>query len=638
MLTSIRERAQGWIAWLIIGLIILVFAVWGIESFFTPNPNVPVLTVGDTDVGLREFQAALQQQRDRLRSILGGDPEQAGYTEERVRQQVIDDFIERIVLANTARELGMRIGDVTLAAQINGFDAFRVGGRFSKDRYEQVLRNQGMTPTGFEQKMRGSLLLQQVYTGFAETAFLTPKQLDERLRLTGQTRDLAYVIMPAANFLEKVVVSEDELQSYFKEHADSYQVPEQVSIAYVELSAQALAPQVTVADKDLQAFYEENRANYHKDERRRVSHILVTLDEKADAATVAAAEAKVADLRRQIVAGASFEGIAHAQSQDPGSAAQGGDLGFFGRGAMVKPFEEAAFTMKEGDLSAPVRSSFGYHLIKLTGIQPAHDESFDEAKAVVTQEYRRTQAEKQFFDRSDSLANLAYEHPDSLDPLATQLKLKVQTAGPFPRSGGAGTGIVAEPKVVAAAFGEDVLTRGNNSDPVELPGNRLVVLRVTDHQATRHQTLEEVRGAVTTAVRQEHAKVLVKAAGEGLLKDLTAGKDVALVLEQAKLAWKQSGLVKRDASGLPPEVVTAAFRLVRPTAQKSSYDGLVLPDGDFAIVAVKEVKEGDPATATKMARDDAQHQLIKAVGEQNFAALVADLKSKATIVVHRERF
>ena len=637
MLTSIRERAQGWIAWLIIGLIIFVFAVWGIESFFTPNPNVPVLTVGGTDVGLREFQAAYQQQREHLQSLLGRDPEQVGLTDERIKQQVVDDFIERIVLANAAQNAGMRIGDVTLAAQIDAFDAFQVNGRFSRDRYEQALRNQGMTPIGFEQKMRGTLLLQQLYTGVAETAFVTAKQVDEHLRLQGQTREVAYLVLPSANFLEKAVFSEEDLHSYYRAHEDTYQVPEQVTIAYVELSAQALSANVAVTEAGLQAYYDDNRASYHQGEQRRASHILITVDEKADAATVAAAQAKIADLRRQIVAGASFEDLARANSQDPGSATKGGDLGFFDRSAMVKPFADAAFSMKEGEIGEPIRTPFGFHLIKLTGITPAHDQTFAEARPAVEQGFRRAQAEKQFFDRSDTIANLAYEHPDSLDPLATQLGLKVQTAGPFPRTGGA-SGLIADPKIVAAAFGEDVLVRGNNSEPVELPGNRLIVLRVTDHKPIRHQTLDEVRDAVTTAVRQEHAQSLAKAAGETMAKDLRAGKDPALIAGSAKLSWQHPGWINRQATGLPSEVREKAFQLSQPAASAATYDGLVLANGDFAVVKVTGVKAGDLATVTATAREDARRQLAKTMGAQDFASFVADLRATTPTVAHPERF
>ncbi len=636
MLTSIRERAQGWIAWIIIGLIIFVFAVWGIESFFTPNPNVPVLTVGDTEVGLREFQAAYQEQRDHLRSVLGSEPERVGFSEERIKQQVVDNLIERIVLANTARSVDMRIGDATLAAQIDAFGAFQVNGHFSKDRYEQVLRNQGMTPAGFEQKMRGSLLLQQFYSGVTDTAFITPKRLDDYLRLEGQTRDLAYIVLPAAHFLEKAVVSDEEVQHYYGEHGDAYQTSEQVSIAYVELSAAALAPGIAVTDADLQTYYQENRANYRQAERRRASHLLITLDEKADAATVAAAEAKVADLRRQILGGAPFEEIARANSQDPGSASQGGDLGFFGRGAMVKPFEDAVFSMKEGEISEPVHSSFGIHLIKLTGIEPTHDQSFEEARAQVTQELRRTRAEKLFFDRSDPLANLAYEHPDSLDPTATQLGLTIQHAGPFARTGG--EGIAAESKVTASAFSEDVLARGNNSEPIELTGNRLVVLRVTNHQPIRRQSLEEVRGTITATLRQEKAQQMAKAEGEGFVKDLRAGTDPVLLSEKATFHWKRVGFVNRKASEPAHEVLSAAFQLSQPTDQKPVYEGLVLPNGDFAIMEVLGIKEGDPAAASATTREDARRQLIKADGEQAFTTLVKDLKAHTNTVVHPERF
>jgi len=636
MLTSIRERAQGWIAWIIIGLIIFVFAVWGIQSFFTPNPNVPVLNVGDTEVSLRDFQFAYQQQRDRLRSMLGNSMEQSGFTEERIKQQVVTDLVDRIVLTNMARDAGMRVGDPLLAAEINSVDTFQVNGQFSKDRYEQVLRNQGMVPTIFEQRTRATLLTRQLYAGLVDAAFVTPAQIDDHLRLEGQTRDVSSLTVPVARFLEGVTVSEDDLRRYYDEHEDLYQVPEQVTVAYLELSAEGLASHIEATDADLQALYEETRANYQREERRRASHILLTLDEKADPVTIAATQAKITDLRQQLIAGASFEALARTHSQDPGSAPQGGDLDFFSRGAMVKSFEDAAFSLKEGEISEPVRTPFGFHLIKLTSIEPTHAQTFAEARPAVLQEFRRAKAEKQFFDRSETLANLAYEHPDSLDPSATQLGLTVQTVGPFSRSGG--TGIATDPKVAAAAFGEDVLIRNNNSDPIELSGNRLVILRITDHKATHRQSLDEVRETITTAVRKKQAQAQAKILGETLLKDLRAGKDSAAVAEQAKLSWLHSGWLGRQAPNTPAELVTAAFRLPRPTEGKPSYGDIVLPEGEFAVIQVTGIKEGDPTTATTATRDEVRRQLSRAIGEQNFTALVTDLKAKTKVVVHSERF
>ncbi|CAK0775570.1 peptidyl-prolyl cis-trans isomerase D [Gammaproteobacteria bacterium] len=637
MLTSIRERAQGWIAWIIISLIIVVFAVWGIQNFFTADPNLPVLQVDDTEVGLREFQFAYQQQREHLRSVLGNSMDQSSFTDERIKQQVVNDLIERIVLTNAARDLGMRIGDALLATQINAIDAFQVNGHFSKDRYEQILRNQGMTPPNFEQRTRSTLVGQQFYSGVVNTAFLTPKQLDNHLRLEGQTRDINYLTIPASHFLDEVTISEDETRRYYDENQDSYQVPEQVTIAYLELTAETLASHIEATDEALQSLYEETRANYHQEERRRASHILITLDEKADPATVNTAQAKLEELKHQLISGASFEELARSHSQDPGSASQGGDLGFFGRGAMVKPFEERVFSMKDGEISDAVRTSFGFHIIKLTGIEPAHDQSFAEARASVLQEFRRIQAEKQFFERSETLANLSYEHPDSLEPSATQMGLTIQTVGPFTRNGGAD--IAANPKIVAAAFSEDVLIRSNNSEPIDLTGNRLVVLRVTNHQLARHQSLDEVRETVTAVVRQNHARERAKALGETILKELRAGGDSIKMAEQAKLSWQRLGWVGRQASGLAPELATVAFRVSRPvSATQPSYTGFVLSNGDFAVVQILGVKEGDPTAVSREAHDEARQRLTKAMGEQSFTDLVTDLKAKAKVVVHRERF
>jgi len=635
MLTSIRERAQGWIAWIIIGLIILVFAVWGIQSFFTPNPNVPVITVNNAEIGLRDFQVTYQQQRERLRSMLGESMEQSGFTDERVKQQVIEEMIEQVLLTDFAESLGMRIGDVQLAAEIQAIEAFRIEGRFSKERYEQLLRNQGMIPARFERQTRTTLLNQQLRNSVVQSSVVTPTEVDAHLKRIHQKRDVAYLTVPVV--LEGITISEEDLQHYFREHAESYQVPEQVSIAYLDLSAEELAPQVEVTEEALQNLYTETRANYRQEERRKARHILLTVDAKADAATTAMVRTKIEDLRKQIVEGASFEDLAKAQSQDPGSAAHGGDLGFFGRGAMVKPFEESVFSLKEGEVSEPIQTAFGFHLIQVTGIEPVHEKTFEEARATLTQEYRRSQAEKLFFERAETLTNLTYEHPESLEAAAQALGIMVQAAGPFSRIGG--LGIVGEKKVVSAAFSEDVLSRGNNSEAVDLPGNRVVVLRVTDHQVSRPQTLGEVREQVTFAAQKERAEVQTKKQGEDLLQELRSGKEPTTVLEASKVSWKKSGWLERQGgSSVPQALVFEAFRLARPVEGKPIYAGLVLDNGEFGIIQVDGVQDSDPSKVSAADRIEARRSLTRALGQQNFSDLLARLKTQAKIHVYRERF
>jgi len=632
MLHEIRERIQGWIAWIIISVIIFIFAVWGIQNFFTPDPNLPVIEVDDTEVGLREIQSAYQQQRDRINSLGTG----LDLPEERVKQQVINDLIERIVLTNTAHKLGMRFGDQLLAAQINSIDAFRVNGNFSRDRYEQLLRNQGLTPLTFEQRTRSTLISQQLYAGIVNTTLLTPSQINDHLRLDGQTRDLAYLTIPADRFLDKITITPEELQHYYQEHTDAYQIPEQVTIAYLELSATSLESNIPVPEEELQKLFAETSANYHRTERRRANHILLTLAENADDATVSAARSKLEDLRKKIDSGESFTELARTNSQDPGSAPQGGDLGFFERGAMVKPFEDATFALvKEGEISAPIRTQFGLHLIQLTGIEPEHSLTFTEAHDNLVQEYRRIQAEKQFFERVETLANLAYEHPDTLDPAATQLNLKIQTLGPFSRT--AGKDLAREPKILDAAFSDDVLTRGNNSDPIELADKRVVVLRVTEHQPARRQTLDEVRDPITSAFRNQKAHAQAKNIGEDLLRELRAGKDFNTVAESVQLTWKTLGWIGRKIEELPSELVTATFRLPHPEKNAPVYEGLVLSNGDFSIIQLKDVKDGDPNSATPETRAEIRRQLTTELGEQEFISLITDLKAKAKIVIHRER-
>ena len=631
MLASIRERAQGWIAWTIIGLIIFVFAIWGIHNFFGNEGTVSVLTVDGTEVSLREYQQAYQQHRDRLQGLLGGNLEKSGLSDDWMKRQVIDSLIQDIVFNNAIQNMGMRIGDYYLGAEIHNIDAFRVNGRFSKDRYEQSLRNQGITPGIFEKRVRSVLLTNQLKDGISKTAAATPGQVDHYLRLNGQEREIAYLTIPRDRFHDAIKITEDDLQRFFSSHQERYQVEEQVTISYLELSIDNLMEKINPTDQELQAFFQENKANYHKEEQRQASHILLTLDSKATPETVAAVRKKAEDLRNQLINGANFEELAKLHSQDPGSAQQGGDLGFFGRGAMVKPFEEASFVMKEGQISDLVQSDFGIHIIKLTAIDPARDQTFTEARAALSQEFRRTKAEPTFFESSEILANLTYEHPDSLEFAAERLGLVIKKLGPFTRTNG--TGLAANPKVITAAFSDEVIQRGNNSDPLELGKNDLLVLRLQEHQQARAQTFPEVKETLSQQFRQQRAQELAKEEGERLLVALRNGGDSAHLATQDQLSWQRPGWVSRRGNSLPEGLASSAFRLPHPIDGKPVYAGQVMASGDYAVLQCTGLREGDPKAADEARRSEAARQLSSANAEQDFATLLAILREKAKVTM-----
>ncbi|HEX9802120.1 MAG TPA: SurA N-terminal domain-containing protein, partial [Gammaproteobacteria bacterium] len=480
MLEFIRSRARGWFAWVIVGMIIIPFALWGINSYISGGGgDTSVARVGGAEISQGQLQNAFQQRRQRLQEMFGGTLP-AMFSDEMIRGQVLEQLIEQEILVQVARDNGMRIGDSILAQTITGIDAFHEEGRFSNTRYQQLLRAQGMMPGMFEQRVRRDMLAAQYTGGISATSFITDADIDNYLRLQQQQRSVGYLTVASARFSDEVEISEDEIADYYQQQAQEFMQPERVKVDYLELNIDDLAKAITVDETAMRERYEARRINYASDEQRQASHILVQVPASAGDEQVNAQQSKAEAILARIRQGEAFADLAKAESDDPGSAGQGGDLGFFGRGVMDPAFEEAAFALKKGEVSELVRSSFGFHIIKLTDVRGGEVKPFEEVRAELQKEIQLERAEQQYYEMAEQLANLTYEHPESLGIAAEELQLPIKTSPFFTRDGG--PGIAAEPKVTGAAFSEEILARGNNSETIELGRNHMVVLRLNDHQ------------------------------------------------------------------------------------------------------------------------------------------------------------
>ncbi len=621
MLQSIRERAQGWLAWLIILLISIPFALWGINRYFGGGGEVVVASVNGTDITLRQWQQVYQEQRQRILSALGGDVDEA-----LLKQQVLDGLIEQLLLLQAARSMGLAVSGLQLAAYIQSRPVFQRDGRFDKRRYEQVLAAQGLTPEQFEQQLYQRLLIGQIRQGVVESAFVTPGELERLARLKGQKRTLSLLVVEAKPFLSEASIDEGAIKAYYEAHKDAFTLPEQVKVQYIELSVEALMDQVPPPDEaTLKELYEASKADFMVPEARRVRHILIPIagdEEKAKAQAEA--------LLKRIREGEDFAALAKRYSKDPGSARLGGDLGYVGRGVMDKAFEEAVFGMKKGETRL-VRTPFGFHIVQVTDIRPPEVRPFAEVKGELVRRYRRREAERLFLDKAEELANLAYEHPDTLEPAAEALELPLKTSGLFSRKGG--EGIASHPKVVEAAFSQDVLEEGYNSEPIELAPDHLVVLRVIEHRPPALQPLAEVRDAIEKRLRKEQAAEKARALGEQLIQKLKAGEDPQALAKAHGLAWQPPMTLKRDDTRVRPALVKAAFRLPKPK-DAPTYGGIAYPSGDYAVIRLERVEEGRLEDLPEEARE----ALRRERGEAAFKAYVRGLREEAAIKVYPERF
>ncbi len=629
MLDLIRQRAQGWIAWAIVILISIPFALWGVNEYFGGGRAAPAAEVDGVPISQAQLQRAYYQERQRMQEIMGANFKPELFPEEQIKLQVLQKLIRQQLILQAAASNGLRISDAHLSQNIRNVDAFQGENGFDRARYEQLLSQQGMQPAYFESQVRRDLMSQQLYRGFVDTDFTTEHQVDAYLRLQNQKRHIGYLRLPADRFSDDVEVSEEEVTAYYQENSDRFMVPERVKVAYLELDRAELASGIQVEESVLRARYEARKENYRTPEQRRARHILIAIDSEAGNDAVKAAEEKAREVLTRLKEGASFAELAEEYSDDPGSAKEGGDLGFFARGAMVPAFEDAVFSMEKGDVSDPVRSAFGIHIIKLEAVRESEVKPFSAVSDRIREDVRRERAEERFYDLADRLANLTYEQPDSLEPAAEELGLEIRETEPFPREG-AKEGVAANNSFVEAAFSEDVLSGGNNSETVELESNHLVVLRVREHYPETRKPLADVQQSIRSMLLRERMAELTAEKATALAERVGAGEAPSEVAESVGQTWQEVSALERNASEPDRQIVAAAFRMSHPVGEAPTARAVTLRSGDQAVVALYSVEPGQTKVGEEQ-RKQARQTVRQAASEAVYSGLVDSLWTRADI-------
>lgn len=625
MLQGIRDRAHGFIAWIIVILICIPFALWGVQEYLGPDPNVAVAEVDGEEISLFDYQSSLQAVRASLSRQFPGQDIARIMGDAFVRQQAMDGLVRERLLARASSEAGFVVSDEQLALAIRSVPAFQRDGAFSSEEYEFALRRSGTSPGRFEQDTRRRLLEAQ----WRNTLVLSAVAAEERARrlaaLAAQKRAFDRLVVPVERFAG-AEIGEEAIAARYDENQAAFLTPEEVRLRYVVLARDDLAAEVEVPSGTLEAQYEARRAGFTVPEQRRVSHILIVDEEGSDEAFDRASE-----LRRRIEAGERFEDVAREASEDPGSAASGGDLGYAGRGIWDPSFEAAAFSLGLGEMGEPVRSEFGVHLIRVDDIRASRTRSYDEAKEELEREFRDEQAEQTYFEQVELLSNLAFEQPDNLDDAADLLGLPIEDSGYLSRRGEPGHAVLGDPAIVAAAFDEDVLA-GNNSEPVEIDGYRTVVLRVEDRREPRQLTLDEVRSDILATLQAEEARDEARAFGLDLLGRLRAGEGRIGVA--GDLAWSGERTVGRDQRDVGRTEREVLFSMPRPGAGVTVFDGVALANGDFVVLALERVYEDE---AEVDAFEEFRRQLSQRIGLDAQESFVAAIRERADIRIHEDR-
>jgi peptidyl-prolyl cis-trans isomerase D len=630
MLQTIRDRAQGWIAWAIVALISVPFALWGIQSYLGVGGEPIAATVNGAEIPVRDLDRGVEQARLEMRERLGPAYDPAAFDDKRLRVEVLGSLIRETLLLGEVGRLGLRVSDQDVQIQVLGDPAFQKDGRFDKDAYERLLRYQGLTPRAYEEQLRSRLAASQLARAVTASELVTSRELADYQRLMDQKRELSYVTFPLSGYQSGAPIEESEITAFYEANRERFHSPEQVKVDYLVLDSETLASRVQVKDEELRAAYDADQARFAQPERRNVRHILRKVSEDADEKAAQSVLDEVSKLRGRILAGESFEEIAKASSEDPGSAASGGSLGLIEAGIMVPAFDKAAFAAEPGKVSEPVRTQFGYHLIEVTEIKPSQIKPFEEVRAQIKEELSKQRAEELYYDLGERLAGLTYESPDSLVPAAEALGLTVQHSDWISRAE-RGEGLLAQPKVIAAAFSDEVRLEGRNSDMVEPERDRLqaVVVHVTDHREASTKPLSEVRDPIVAELKGQMARKAAAAAADALLAKLSKTTDWAAA--DPALKPESLGLVDRRAANVPAPVLEAAFKLPRPGAGAASVGTTTLDSGDAAVVMVSRVEDGQPAPKVDGKPAAETYILTQIIGRAVSEAMIVDMESRARI-------
>jgi len=626
MFDAVRNNKR--IVQIFLVLITVPFALWGVD-FYTRSLGRAgdVATVGKLKITQQEFQQSLREQQDRMRASMGSEFNPALLDTPEARQAVLDSMINQRVLAQQAYGARVVVSDDQLRQFISSVPAFQDNGKFSNRRYESIVRSQGMSEAGFEMRLRQDLALQQLASPVGEGAFVSKSAADRWLALQREAREVADYVVKPEQFVAQVKLPPNAAQKYYDDNRKLFEVPEQVRAEYLVLNPEALMGSVKVTDEEIKRWYEGHADQYKQPEERRASHILIQVPKEATPEQRKAARAKIDDLLKQVRQNPNdFAKLAKEHSQDPGSAAKGGDLGFFSRGMMVKPFEDAAFALKEGQVSDVVTSDFGFHIIKLTGVKPEKGRSLDEAKEEIRTELQRQGAVRKFAEVADGFSNTVYEQSDSLKPAAEKFNLTIRTSGWLTKGAPLAAGELNNERLVDALFGDDALKNKRNTEAIETAPNTLVAARVVEYKPAQTQPLDAVRAEIEKKLTLEEAAKLAQKDGEEKLSRLLKGEPV-------EVAWgAPKSITRADETGLSAEGLRAVFRLSPDKLPR--YAGGKLADGGFALYKLLAVKPAD-AKADDARASAMRAQLARLYGEEDFAAYMAALKNRYPVEINK---
>ncbi|MGH8225356.1 MAG: SurA N-terminal domain-containing protein [Gammaproteobacteria bacterium] len=638
MLTSFRSHIKGWIAWVFVILVSVPFALWGVSSYRSVITTDYVAKVNGEKILPPAFQRSYQQVYQQRENSLNGKFNPTPGEEKALKQQVLQQLITQTLLRQQANSYHLLASEADVRAEIGQIPAFQANGHFSLAQYQAVLASNGMSTDQFEAQVRTGLRTQVLQRGLAGSAFATPQQTDALIGLLKEQRKIAWLELPLAHFMPKEAPSEQEIAAYYKSHAKDFTTPMTVTINYVQLDPQALEARIKTSDEDLQAYYRTHQSDYGIPPARKTAQILIKPAAPGTQGWAAAA-AKAKKLLGEIQAAADpekkFAVLAKQNSDDKVSARNDGSMGYLGRGQMPQAFDNALFGIKKtGGVAGPVRTTDGWHLIQFLAERGGSVKPYAEVKTKVEKDYRASKAKDLYFTLGDQLANLSYENPGSLDPVAKALNLKVQTLSGVTAE--QGQGIASDETIRKAAFSDSLLKMHQNSAPVKLGDLNAVVLRVADSQPSHAKPLAEVRDTIVGDLKKQQALASAEAAAVRAVSALHAGKTVAEVAKSLGVTAHASADYTRGEAKLPPALEQAAFAAPPPAANKPDYGMAGLSDGNPAVFALLAVTPGNPRQLKQQEQQAYLMQLAQLNATQEFTDYLAWLRAHAEIKIDQD--
>lgn len=626
MLQSIRNNVQGLTAKIILGVLVVPFALFGIESLVGNNGAVEVATVNGEKIREPELAQAISIQKRQLLARLGDDATPEMLDDATLRGPTLDGLITQHLLKQSAEALKLGLAEHAVDQTILSIPAFQENGQFSPQRYEMLLNNQGYTPAYFKQLMHRELLINQLHTAFVGSDFVTPAELKAVAGLLQQQRSFRYATLPAAGRAEKVVVTDDDVQAYYTEHTKEFLSEERIKLDYIELRASDYYKPVD--DAMVKGEFEREMEAFTPRVERHAAHILVEVSKDRDDAQ---AQALIASIAQKLQAGEPFDQLAAQYSDDIGSKGNGGDLGVSTGDAFPPQFEAALGELAVGQVSKPIKSESGYHLIKLLDQQTSERPTFEQRKDDIARRLQQGDAQPELTRNVERLRDLVF-NSDGLTGPAQQIKAVLHTSDWIDRK--TTDPLLGNPKVLAAAFGQEVLKDGNNSDVLELAPDHFIVLRVKEHVEAAPKPIDEVRGAIVSAIKQQRVNAELAAEAQKLVDQVRAGGDFAKVAGESGLIVKTVDKATRNNTAISAELLRAAFSLPKVAKDSLPIDSLPLGSGDVAVLQLQEVIDGAPDSLNPGQRDALVAQLQQDFGKAGFAAFMEDLRAKADIKRH----